>query len=250
MVLQGTPGSVKVPPVFQRQKPSLSDLSKVIRKRQDRGQNPGFWLRPENAQSRADGLTMTPSEAGLARRRPGPAGLKVLSREQAPRKWYASEQTARLAALGAGGTRIGPGRKAPRRRRPGAVRRGRAKPRGRRPAGASPASGRSQRPPQPCGPGSGPTAATCLGPELGGGAGRCDGERNAGCGSVRPGTATRAVPRSPHLLPGCGPGGERGSQQLRLPAVVWRASYSSPLVGPGGSFPARGAANTFLAPSP
>lgn len=98
MGLQGTRGSFKVPPVFQRPKPSLSDLSKVIRRRQDREQNPGFWLRPGTAQSRADGLTMTRSEAGPARRRPGAVGLKVLSRELAPRKRYAAEQTAQLAA--------------------------------------------------------------------------------------------------------------------------------------------------------
>lgn len=121
------------------------------------------------------------------------------------------------------------------------MRRGRAKPGGRRPAGASPASGRSQRPPQPCGPGSRPAAATCLGPELRGGAGRgsataseaqavarCDPEPQPGrCCAARicfrvAGQVVRGVP----------------SQQLRLPALVWRPSYSAPLVGPGGSCPA------------
>lgn len=97
----------EVPPVFQKQKPRLSDLSKAIRRRQDRRQNPGFWLRPGTAQSRANGFTMTPSEAGPARRRPGAAGLKVLSREQAPRKWYAAEQTARLAAQAGPGSDLG-----------------------------------------------------------------------------------------------------------------------------------------------
>lgn len=102
-----TPGSVLVLPVLQRQKPGLlSGLSKVTRRRLREEQNLGFYLRPGAAQSRADGLTMTPSEAGPARRGPGEAGMRVLGREKAPRKWNAVEHTARLAARA---VQVGPG---------------------------------------------------------------------------------------------------------------------------------------------
>lgn len=56
------------------------------------------------------------------------------------------------------------------------------------PAGASPASGRSLRPPQPCGPGTGPAAAACQ--VRSAGAGRCGCEQRAGCGAAGPGTVT------------------------------------------------------------
>lgn len=63
---------------------------------------------------------------------------------------------------------------------------------GRHPAVASPASGRSQRPPQPCGPGSGPAAADYPGPESGGRELTAAAtERHPGRSAARPGTTTR-----------------------------------------------------------
>lgn len=44
--------------------------------------------------------------------------------------------------------------------------------------------------------------------------GRCGGKQSAASCADRPGTATRPAPRRSHLLPGCGPSGERGSPPL------------------------------------
>lgn len=132
---------------------------------------------------------------------------------------------------GAGGNGGGPGQRASRRRRPGTARRGRAEPGGRRPGGPSPASGRSLRPPQPCGPGSSQTAGAGPGPECGGGALRRRAEDRLQRG--RPGTATRGAPRSPHLLPGCGPGDVRGSQHPRFLSLALCPPSFCPLAAPG-----------------
>lgn len=113
---------------------------------------------------------MTPSEAGRACRRLGRSRPEGDRRTSADKMERSAANGAPGCPDGAGGNGGGPGQKAPQRRRPGAARRGRAQPGGPPPAGPSPASGRSLRPPQPCGPGSGRGAAACPGPERGGGA--------------------------------------------------------------------------------
>ena len=149
---------------------------------------------------------------------------------------------------GAGGNGGGPGQRASRRRRPGTARRGRAEPGGRRPGGPSPASGRSLRPPQPCGPGSSRAAAAGPGPECGGGALRLRAEDRLQ--RDRPGTATRGAPRSPNLLPGCGPGDMRGSPHSRFLSLALCPPSFCPLAAPGEAVPLERRLEGSWAPCP